>query len=45
MTDFFNPSLIFEICTKNALPTILLRLSINNEKNPSKKVIAFESGF
>ena len=45
MNDCFNPSLIFEICVNNAPPTILLRLSINNEKNPSKKVIAFESGF
>ena len=45
MIDFFNPDLILEMCAKNALPTILLRLSINNEKNPSKKVIAFESGF
>jgi len=45
MIDFLNPSLILDIWAKNALPTILLRLSINNEKNPSKKVIAFESGF
>jgi len=28
-----------------ALPTISLLLSIYIEKNPSKKVIAFESGF
>ena len=45
MTDCFSPSLIFEICDNNASPTILLRLSINNEKNPSKNVMAFESGF
>ena len=45
MIDCFSPDLIFERWINNAPPTILLRLSINNEKNPSKKVIAFESGF
>gem|GEM_PF-5826314 len=34
-----------DTCDTNALPTCLLRLSINNEKNPSKNVIMLERGF